>query len=556
MKWILAVGLLACLSNTPRLKSGPSEQVTATQPKRLKIVSWNVLYGFDHGRAVDEGAQWIRGQQPDVLALQELNGFTNESFQAAAESYGHPFAALQKEQGFAMGLSSTAPIEVIERRVEGFHHGYLHGKTHGIDFFVVHFWPGKEHEADEVLAKARSLASSGARVAILGDFNSHSEKDASHLASKPWEPRFGVVKSVEGAGFVDVVHRFDRQALISCPSPITIPKWSKDLAELDSNRQRIDFIFADAQLAQHARSATIARSEALDSISDHYPVVAEFARLPPDSASDPSRFAFGVIADCQYCAGPPRGVRHYAESRWKLAACVDHLQSLELAYTVHLGDFIDRDFESFDVVAPIYESLNCDSYHVLGNHDYSVSDEHKADVPRRLGMPSNYYDFTVEDWRFVVLDGNDVSLHAHVEGSPAHASAAEYHREHAPKAPTWNGALGSDQLAWLEAKLDEACDAQQRVVLYCHFPVFPENVHNLWNAAVVLELIDDHPCVKAYLNGHNHAGNYAERHGVHFLTLKGMVDTQQTSYAVVEVQKDTLFIHGFGRERDRVLKIR
>lgn len=524
--------------------------------QRLEVVSWNVLYGFDHGRSVARATEWIRQRQPDVVALQELNGFTTETLRETAARFDHPHAVLQKESGFAMGLTSTAPIEVLERRVRDFHHGFLHCRTHGIDFFVVHFCPGKEHEVEFVLGLARARVAGGARVAILGDFNSHARKDADFLAGKRVEPSYAAIASVESAGFVDVVHRFDRNALYSCPSPITIPEWSKDEAELDSKRQRIDFILVDGELARRARSATIVRSRALDAISDHYPVVAEFAIPVATHATAPPRFAFGVIADCQYCAAPAVGRRRYSESDSKLQACVDHLAPLDLEYVVHLGDFIDRDFESFDVVAPIYDSLDCATYHVLGNHDYSVANEHKPKVPARLGMPARYYDFAVEGWRFVVLDGNDISFHAHPAGTPAHTMAAAYHRKHVPDAPRWNGALGVAQLEWLESVLEKAGASNESVMLFCHFPVFPADVHNLWNAAEVRELIRRYPCVKAYLNGHNHAGNYAVEDGVHYLTLQGMVDTKHTSYAVVEVRKRHLSILGFGRERDRTLRLR
>ena len=533
--------LLACSLSTPSVAQQDA-------PARLRVTSWNVLYGFDHGRSIDEGVAWLRDHGPHVLALQELNGFTPDELAETAARYGHGHSALQKERGFAMGLTSTAPIEVVERRVDGFHHGYLHARTHGIEFFVVHFWPGKDHEVEHVLEKARARVAAGARVALLGDFNTHSPRDVTFLAGKRVEPRFEELRSLEAAGFVDVVHRFDRRALVSCPSPITIPRWSKDLEELDAKRQRIDFVLLDGELTHRARNATIVRSEALDAISDHYPVVCELGPAP-----GPSTFRFGLIADCQYCAGPPSGARLYAESVWKLTACVEHLGTLGLAHVTHLGDFIDRGYESFDVVAPIYDSLPCDHHHVLGNHDYSVADEHKASVPERLGMPARYYDFEVQGWRFVVLDGNDVSLHASPEGSPEHARAREYHRTRAAAKPTWNGAVGSAQLAWLDGVLAAADEAGEHVVLHCHFPVYPEDVHNLWNADEVLARIDAHPCVRAYLNGHNHAGNYAVRGGVHYLTLKGMVDTPRTSYAVVEVAEGRLVVSGFGRERDRVL---
>lgn len=267
-------------------------------------------------------------------------------------------------------------------------------------------------------------------------------------------------------------------------------------------------------------------------------------------------FHFGVIADCQYCDGDTKGERLYRNSPEKLKAAVAHLNGLDLAFTVHLGDFIDQDFSSFDVVGPIYQQLKMPAYHVLGNHDFSVADDKKAEVHRRLNMPARYYDFVVEGWRFVALDGNDISLHAYPAGTPEHAAAEKYYADNKITSPKWNGAIGPEQLAWLRGVLEESTKRDESVVLMAHFPVFPEDPHNLWNAAELLTIIDEYPCVKAWLNGHNHAGNYAERNGVHYVTFKGMVDTEQNSFASVEVTEDELIITGVGREEDRFLAIR
>ena len=95
-------------------------------------------------------------------------------------------------------------------------------------------------------------------------------------------------------------------------------------------------------------------------------------------------FAIGLIADCQYADADTAGVREYRLAPEKLAACVDDLTERELAFVVHLGDFTDRDWSSFDVVAPIFERLRAPHHHVLGNHDFAVADEHKANVPARI----------------------------------------------------------------------------------------------------------------------------------------------------------------------------
>ena len=265
-------------------------------------------------------------------------------------------------------------------------------------------------------------------------------------------------------------------------------------------------------------------------------------------------FRFGAVADCQYCEATSN-VRKYSLSPKKLTACVEHYNKMELSFVVHLGDFIDRDFESFDKVVPIYNQLKVPHYHVLGNHDFSVADDKKALVPAKLGLKQRYYEFARKGWRFIVIDGNDVSLYAWPKSDPRTKAAAEYHKSLNPRPPTWNGALGDEQLKWIEVKLKAATKAKERVMLFCHFPVYPKNGHNLWNDKALTDLLARYPCVAAYVNGHNHAGNYGESDGTHYLTLKGMVDTEQSSYSVIEVYADRLVVKGFGREMDRDLPL-
>ena len=280
--------------------------------------------------------------------------------------------------------------------------------------------------------------------------------------------------------------------------------------------------------------------------------------LSPSSTADPRPgsplFRFGAVADCQYC-DKTSGKRKYDLSPQKLSACVEHYNKLDLSFVVHLGDFIDRDFESFDKVAPIYNRLKAPHYHVLGNHDFEVSDDKKALVPEKLGLKKRYYDFARKGWRFIVIDGNDVSLYAWPKDDPRTKAASEYHKSLKPRPPSWNGAVGDKQLKWIESKLRDATKAKERVILFCHFPAYPKNSHNLWNDQALTSLLARYPCVAAYLNGHNHAGNYGERDGIHYLTLKGMVDTEKTAYAVIEVYPDRLAVKGFGRETDREMPL-
>ena len=271
--------LLFCLSEDgSSLVASPfQEESPAAVNTSLRILNWNVLYAFNHGRAVDAGIQWIDKCDPDVVALQELNGLTEASLKTLASRWGHGHAVILKEKGFPVGLTSRQPIQVVERQVQGFHHGYLHARTCGVDFFVVHFWPGKDHEAESVAAKIRPLIESNRQVVLLGDFNNHSRRDQTFLESRDAvTPRYAVVDLFESIGLVDLVHAHQPGQKYSCPSPITIPRWSADLEEVASKRQRIDFVFADATFSKFVQRSEIRISTSLDEISDHYPVVVEF----------------------------------------------------------------------------------------------------------------------------------------------------------------------------------------------------------------------------------------------------------------------------------------
>ena len=268
------------------------------------------------------------------------------------------------------------------------------------------------------------------------------------------------------------------------------------------------------------------------------------------------KFSFGAIADCQYCQAPDRGIRKYSASKEKLKQCVEYFNKEDLSFVIHLGDFIDRNFSSFDEILPIYNSLEAPGYHVLGNHDFEVADEYKDQVPRKLGMPSKYYDFKIKNWLFVCLDGNDLSFIAYPKGSESYQKSETYYCEKKIRSPKWNGGVGAEQLNWLRKTLERAEDSEEKVALFCHFPVYPPDPHNLWNAKEVIALLEEFSCVKAYINGHNHKGKYGIKSGIHYLTCKGMVDTDQSAYSIFRVNDEEIDVLGFERESERFFEIR
>lgn len=279
--------------------------------------------------------------------------------------------------------------------------------------------------------------------------------------------------------------------------------------------------------------------------------------------SDSPVFRFGIIADSQYADIEPHfGMnRHYANSLAKLADAIEVFNREDLSFVMTLGDIIDRDFASFDDILPVYESLKHESFFLLGNHDFSVAPRHRPHVAARVGLPSPYYSFIRHGWRFIVLNGNEISTFAPPEGHVYREIAAKklaaLQAEGAINANSWNAALSDAQFAWLGCQIEAAKTDGERVIVMNHFPVYPPNEHDAWDRERIIQLLTAHDHVAAYFNGHYHAGNYGEVDGRHFVNFKGMVDTENdNTYAIVEVWPDRIEIRGFGREQSRTLKLR
>lgn len=280
----------------------------------------------------------------------------------------------------------------------------------------------------------------------------------------------------------------------------------------------------------------------------------------PDIGNAAPLFSFGVVADAQYTDKAPSGQRHYRSSLANLEAAVAHFNEREIAFVVHLGDLIDEDFSSYDDIVPIFQQLEAPGKIVLGNHEFSVEEAEKKEVLPRLGLEERYYDFVVDGWRFIAVDGQGLSTFAPAEGAlrAAEEMLQELNERGAANAYNWNGGVDSVQLDWLQSRLELATQNEESVVLFCHFPVYPAGMaHNIWNDREVIDLLAAYPVVKAWFNGHNHAGYTSILDGIHFITFKGMVNhPEDNAFSIAHVYSDRIVIEGLGAEDNRIIPIR
>ncbi len=272
-------------------------------------------------------------------------------------------------------------------------------------------------------------------------------------------------------------------------------------------------------------------------------------------------FEIGLVADSQYADIEARGSRFYREGLPRLADAVEAFNRRDLAFCVHLGDLIEKEWKSFEaILAPLAGSRHR-WHHLLGNHDFDVPDTLKPQVPSRMGLSTRYYAIDHGAFRFVALDSNDVSTYAHPAGSSEHSAGtkelARLQAANLTQAKPWNGGIGPAQLAWLDRTCADAHAEGRKVILFAHHPVAPDDSHLIWNAADVLSLIQRHHNVVAWFNGHNHAGAYEVRGDVPFVTLQGMVETANTtSYATARILADRIVLTGHSREPSRELVFR
>jgi 3',5'-cyclic AMP phosphodiesterase CpdA len=282
-------------------------------------------------------------------------------------------------------------------------------------------------------------------------------------------------------------------------------------------------------------------------------------------------FSFGLVADCQYAdiddVRTDGMDRRYRSAPARLAEAVAQFNRHDLAFVLHLGDLIDQDLANMPIPRKVLAGLRAPVHHVLGNHDFAGAlpgqVNARQDVLGALGLDRPYYRFTLPGWRFLVLDTNEVGVIEHDPHTPAwqqgQALLDQLTADGRVNAQPWNGTIGAAQRAWLHRELRDAAagsansESPENIVVFAHHGLAPEHHDNLLEDREMLAELGDYPHLRAWINGHNHAGAYAHIGDLHCLTLHGMVETATNAFALVHAYADRLEVVGYGREPNRTL---
>ena len=95
MKIIKYILLVFLFSSSSLLFSQSSKESS------LKVITYNIWNGHDWGKDVDRHdkmVSWVKSKKPDVVALQELCGYSEEKLASDAKQWGHNYSIILKNR--------------------------------------------------------------------------------------------------------------------------------------------------------------------------------------------------------------------------------------------------------------------------------------------------------------------------------------------------------------------------------------------------------------------------------------------------------------------------
>ncbi len=240
---------------------------------------------------------------------------------------------------------------------------------------------------------------------------------------------------------------------------------------------------------------------------------------------------FGIVTDCHYANADAQGTRFYRESLDKLSECVELMNAERVDFLIELGDFKDQDkspvekntLSYLQAAENVFKQFNGPTYHVLGNHDMdSISKMQFLKRVNNTKVDSNrsYYSFDSNGLHYVVLDAN------------YRTDSADYNHGNFD----WTDAnIPSKELDWLKRDL---ASTPRAVIVFIHQLLDGTGSVYVKNAARVRQVLEASGKVLAVFQGHHHSGSYNNIAGIHYYTLKALVEgsgPENNSYAIAEV---------------------
>ena len=253
---------------------------------------------------------------------------------------------------------------------------------------------------------------------------------------------------------------------------------------------------------------------------------------------------FGLVTDSHYADAEPKGTRFYRESLGKVRAAVDKLRAERAGFLAMLGDLKDmapgeaeaRTLSHLVAIESEIQRFSGPTYHVLGNHDMDnlSKPQFVAHVTNTGITPGrSFYGFSHGGLRFIVLD----------------ATYDKDGRDYDHGKFDWRDSnLPAAQLEWLGTELKAT---REPVIVFVHQRLDGNGPASIRNREAVRRPLEASGKVLAVFQGHDHPGAYTLINGIHYYTLRAVIEGSgeaNNAFAVVDVSPNLdLAITGYLR---------
>ena len=205
-----------------------------------------------------------------------------------------------------------------------------------------------------------------------------------------------------------------------------------------------------------------------------------------------STVKFGVCADVH--------LPTMHDSKQRITAFIDSMKIAKPDFIIELGDFGTPAAE-YAHLFDIWNSFPGKKYHVIGNHEMDGGYSLEQAIAYRK-MTSSYYSFDINNFHFIVLDGNDKKF---------------------PELKGYQKYIGQEQAGWLRLQLQNVVNP---VVIFSHQGLdTSEGIDNAQEIRAILETHNHQAStnrVIACFNGHSHNDSAEEVNGIWYICINSM----------------------------------
>ncbi|RHJ93659.1 metallophosphoesterase [Parabacteroides bouchesdurhonensis] len=267
------------------------------------------------------------------------------------------------------------------------------------------------------------------------------------------------------------------------------------------------------------------------------------------------KIRFGLITDLHFARKEKWETRYYEQSKQKLQDAITVFNDEKVDFLIELGDLKDQGtppdkvqtLSFLDEIENTLQTFNGPVYHVLGNHDMdSISKQDYLAHTRSWNdaKGKTYYSFVRDKFKFIVLDGN-----FNEDSSDYNCGNFQWTKAMIP----------DDQKMWLQKELE---NSKYPVIIFVHqlldaFSGISRDVCIL-NADEIVQILERSKNVIAVFQGHHHYGHYSFKDGIHYFTMKGMIEgslPENNSFAVVEIDEDAnIYLDGYFKCEDKIMR--